>query len=416
MLVIASNPDGVATAASTATAAVPSSPPVNTARPTVAGTARRGSPLTGTAGVWNGIGNTYGFQWQRGTVDIPGATDADVHAHHRRRRRDPALVVTATNPEASSSQASTATATVLGDGPLNTVAPAITGTAQRAATLTATPGTWTGNGNAIAYQWQRGTVDIAGATGQTYELTAADVGATVRVVVTATNPDGSSSRASAATATVRSAPPVNTGLPVVTGAALRGTTLTASQGSWSGPGLSYAYQWQHDSGSGFTDIAGATGTTYALGVADVGTQPARPRHRHEHRRRASARRASRRAWCGPGPRTTRPRPTISGTARRTSTLTSTRGDWGGIENDYAYQWQRRASGATQFTDIAGATSSTYTLALGRRGRADPAEGHRHEPRRHAQRLQQRGPAPWPRRRRATRGSRASAGRRGSARR
>ena len=34
----------------------------------------------------------------------------------------------------------------------------------------------------------------------------------------------------------------------------------------------YAYQWQHDFGSGFTDIAGATGTTYPLGVADVGTR------------------------------------------------------------------------------------------------------------------------------------------------
>ena len=73
------------------------------------------------------------------------------------------------------------------------------------------------------------------------------------------------------TATVKAAPPVNTALPVVTGATLRGTTLSASPGTWSGPGLSYAYQWQHDSGSGYTDIAGATGTTYLLGVADVGS-------------------------------------------------------------------------------------------------------------------------------------------------
>ena len=54
-------------------------------------------------------------------------------------------------------------------------------------------------------------------------------------------------------------------------------------------------------------------------------------------------------------------PTIAGTARRTSTLTSTPGSWGGIENDYAYQWQRRTQGAAQFTNIAGATGATYTL-------------------------------------------------------
>src|SRR4030095_13365252 len=100
------------------------------------------------------------------TTDIPGATDptytpttADVGATLR-------LVVTATNPEGSTSPASTATATVLGDGPVNTIAPTISGTAQRAATLTATPGTWTGNGTTIGYQWQRGATDIAGATGQ----------------------------------------------------------------------------------------------------------------------------------------------------------------------------------------------------------------------------------------------------------
>ena len=44
-----------------------------------------------------------------------------------------------------------------------------------------------------AYQWQRdfgeGYVDIAGATGATYTLTVADVDATVRVLVTASNPD-----------------------------------------------------------------------------------------------------------------------------------------------------------------------------------------------------------------------------------
>ena len=184
--------------------------------------------------------------------------------------------VTTTNPERSATATSNASSTVVGAGPVNTVAPAISGNAQRTVALTSTPGTWSGNQNTYAYQWQRsadGTnwVDIAGATGAGYELAVADVDAKVRLLVTATNPDGTSSRASAPTVTVKAAPPVNTALPVVTGATLRGTTLSASQGTWSGPGVSFAYQWQHDFGSGFTDIAGATGTTYLLGVADVGS-------------------------------------------------------------------------------------------------------------------------------------------------
>jgi hypothetical protein len=366
VLVIATNPDGTAVAASAPTATIPSAPPVNTVKPALTGTARRGSTLTGTAGVWNGIGNTYAFQWQRSRDQgaswqaVDGATTAayaltatDVGATVR-------LLVTATNPEGSASQTSNATATVAGDGPANTVAPTISGTAQRAATLTATAGTWSGNGNTISYQWQRGTVDIAGATNQTYELTGADVGATVRVVVTATNPDGASSKASAPTATVQAAPPVNTSLPIVTGATLRGTTLSASHGTWSGPAITYAFQWQHDSGSGFTDVAGATRSTYTLGVPDVGTSL---------RVRVTATNADASvnvtslasSVVRAGPPLNTAAPTISGVAQRTSTLTSTRGDWGGIENAYAYQWQRRASGATQFADIAGATDTSYAL-------------------------------------------------------
>ena len=366
VLVTATNPDGIAVAASTPTATIHSAPPVNTANPALTGTARRGSTLSGTLGSWTGAGNTYSLQWQRSRDQgaswqaIAGATTAtyalavaDVGATVR-------LVVTATNPDGTASQASDATATVAGDGPVNTIAPSISGTAQRAATLTATPGTWSGSGNTIGYQWQRGSVDIAGATSQNYELTGADVGATVRVVVTATNPDGASSQASAPTATVKAAPPVNTSLPIVTGATVRGTTLTTSQGTWTGPAIAYRYQWQHDSGFGFTDIAGATGTTYLLGVADVGTS-LRVRVTATNADGSVTVTSIASSVVRDGPPVSTAVPTISGTARRTSTLTSTRGGWNGIENQYAYQWQRRTPGG-QFANIAGATNTTYTLA------------------------------------------------------
>ena len=58
--------------------------------------------------------------------------------------------------------------------------------------------------------------------------------------------------------------------PTITGAAVRTSTLTAAAGGWNGAGNTYAYQWQQDLGAGFIDIVGATGTTYVLGVPDVG--------------------------------------------------------------------------------------------------------------------------------------------------
>ena len=76
-----------------------------------------------------------------------------------------------------------------GSAPVNTVAPAVTGTATFGSTLTTTNGTWTGApAPTFTYQWQRVTTNISGATSSTYVLVAADVGNTIRCVVTATNP------------------------------------------------------------------------------------------------------------------------------------------------------------------------------------------------------------------------------------
>jgi hypothetical protein len=115
------------------------------------------------------------------------------------------------------------TQAVVGPGPVNTAAPAITGTAAFGNTLTATTGTWTSpNGSPItyAYQWQRGNaqgqnfVNIGGATQQTYVTQQPDVGNTLRVVVTATNNQGSQSANSNATGVVQGGTPAGQTIPV----------------------------------------------------------------------------------------------------------------------------------------------------------------------------------------------------------
>jgi surface antigen len=85
--------------------------------------------------------------------------------------------------------------------PVNSVAPAVSGTATQGQTLSATTGVWTPSALSYAYQWQRDTgtgfTNIPGATGSTYTLTSAHVGSSVHVVVTATDVSGSASATSA---------------------------------------------------------------------------------------------------------------------------------------------------------------------------------------------------------------------------
>lgn len=92
--------------------------------------------------------------------------------------------------------------------PRNTVAPAISGTAQAGQTLTVTNGTWAGNAATYTRQWKRGATNV-GAGGLTYVVQAGDVGSTITCTVTATNSTGSVSATSAATGTVIAAAAAN---------------------------------------------------------------------------------------------------------------------------------------------------------------------------------------------------------------
>lgn len=98
--------------------------------------------------------------------------------------------------------------------PSNTAPPAIQGTPQVDQTLTATQGSWSAQSTpTFSYQWERcdsagnGCAAIPGATAATYKVQSADVGHTLRVIVTARTSDGSTSAASAPTAVVAAAGP-----------------------------------------------------------------------------------------------------------------------------------------------------------------------------------------------------------------
>ena len=70
-----------------------------------------------------------------------------------------------------------------------------------------------------------------------------------------------------------SSPPVNTGLPGISGVAQVGQTLTASSGSWSNGPTSFAFAWQRcDAGGGSCGaISGASGSSYVVQSVDAGS-------------------------------------------------------------------------------------------------------------------------------------------------
>jgi chitodextrinase len=113
----------------------------------------------------------------------------------------------------------------------------------------------------------------AGTTGQTlYSVTNLACGHSYTVGVDAYDAAGNhSSQASVVASTAPCpSPPTNSALPAISGATTVGSTLSATQGAWSGNPTSYGYQWRRCDGTGNTcsDISGAGTSTYTLTGAD----------------------------------------------------------------------------------------------------------------------------------------------------
>jgi hypothetical protein len=191
--------------------------PVNTAAPMISGQPYVGKTLTTTNGGWQNSPTRFTYQWVRcdgmgnNCNQISGATmhtyvptSADVN--HRLESW-----VTASNSSGTTGPVNSKPTQVITPAlpPKNTVAPTIIGKPLVGATLFADPGSYSGGAvTSFSYQWQRcdssgaSCADIAGAAGQNYGVVSADKGQTLRVRVKATNPFGSITTASKATAVI----------------------------------------------------------------------------------------------------------------------------------------------------------------------------------------------------------------------
>jgi hypothetical protein len=200
--------------------------PVGIGAPVLTAAAQEGQSVTTTNGSWNNAPTTFTYAWSQCDASgsscsaIGGATSATYAATTTDVGHTLRSTVTATNADGSA-QATSAPSAVVSSAtaPTNTAAPSITGTPQVGSTLTASQGSWNGSPSGFAFAWSRcdsngnGCATIDGATGNTYVVGGGDAGATLRVSVTATNTDGSTTYVSAATAAV----PTTNGCPAGTG-------------------------------------------------------------------------------------------------------------------------------------------------------------------------------------------------------
>ncbi len=149
------------------------------------------------------------------------------------------------------------------------VAPTITLQPASATILVGATNTFTvaATGTApLAYQWQRNGVAITGATGTSYTTpaaTLADSGTTFRAVVTNVAGSATSDNATLTVNPATTPPVVTVTTQPLNTSATAGASASFSVAATCSSGT-LTVQWQRASGGAFTDIAGATATTYTF--------------------------------------------------------------------------------------------------------------------------------------------------------
>jgi len=165
--------------------------------------------------------------------------------------------------------------------------------------------------------------------------------------------------------------PVNTVAPSISGTPKVGLSLFANAGTWtSAPAPTFTYQWRQcdAAGDNCADIAGATGSFYNPKAADAGLTIRLVVTASNGAEDASA------TSDPTAPVTRAPSmsvlPSISGNAIAGEALTASAGTWAGYPAPtYAYQWRLCDASFLTCNNIAGATGSTYTVAVGDIGSA-----------------------------------------------
>jgi hypothetical protein len=356
--------------------------PVNVTLPSIGGTAAQGSTLTASSGSWTGdTPIAFAFQWRACNVsgascsDIAGATGQTYTVGASEVGSTLRISVVGTNASGTSTALSQQTAAIAAASPpVNTAAPAVSGSAQAGQILVTSDGTWSGSPPpTFTYQWQRcnsagsSCATLSGQQTSTYAVVAADVGSTIRTLVTATNGVGAATAQSAQTAVVVSSgsAPRATAQGTVTGTLSVGNTLTVSTG-WSGTSpIAYSFQWQRcDSGGHCVSISGATGQTYVATGSDVGYRlRALVTGRNAFGSSSLYSNLSAAAVAATGSRPVLVvAPAVTGATKAGGVLIASNGSWSSSTSlRYAYAWLRCDAQGNACSAVSGATGQSWTV-------------------------------------------------------
>jgi hypothetical protein len=351
--------------------------PTSASPPSVTGTLQQGAKLTASSGTWAGASTvTYAYQWYR--CDANGAHCGSIHGAtkgtYTQVRKDVGRTIGLTVRATDTTGTTTAYAPLAGlvaapgSVPVATKQPPESREPIVGQGLKVEAATWSATPAVLRYAWRRCNVNgrlcttLSGATTDTYNVTADDVGHVLVAAVTA----GKQTVLSLSAGVVRAAPgPAANERPTIAGTLEQGSRLTATAGTWAGSGtITYTYQWYRCDASGAhcSSVHGATKGTYTLVASDVGksigltvratdstgTTPA-------YGSLAGLVAAKGAAFAATA------QPTLSGTGRVGQALAVKPGTWSGTApSAFAYAWLRCNANGRLCAAIAGATAAGYT--------------------------------------------------------
>ncbi|MEM7610427.1 MAG: chondroitinase-B domain-containing protein [Pseudomonadota bacterium] len=244
-------------------------PLVNTAgEVTVTGDAITGAVLSANVSDFNGAGGAISYEWRADGMAIPGAT-SDSYTLTTGELGSVITVAVSYTDDAGFSESLVSDPTAAVTAPPNAAGSVvISGVPTVGEVLTADVTDGNGlAGSTITYQWLADGGDIAGATAQTFTLTAAEVNALITVTSTYTDDDGyPEAPTSAAVGPINTTATNVPGSLAISGTTLIGEDLTAVVTDANGA-TTVSYQWQADG----TDIMGATNAVFTLTSAEVGS-------------------------------------------------------------------------------------------------------------------------------------------------
>ena len=239
--------------------------------------------------------------------------------------------------------------------PANVVLPSLVGNGAVGSVVTCSPGAWIGSPSpTFTFNFKLDTVSVQSGSSNTYTPLIGDDTKTLTCTVTATNTEGSAN-ADTSNSLVIGTVPNNTVAPVISGTNTFGSTLTTTNGTFTGTApLTYTYQWLR----GGSPISGETLSTYVIGSSDsLAAITCEVKATNTYGFDSEVSNTITVQDFAPI-NTVAPTVSPSGTQSTGTLITANVGTWTGVSPiTYEYKWTRDGLA------ISGATASTYTIQL-----------------------------------------------------